>query len=55
MKDAKTIDTERFEELELGGYQLKNVITDETMTWNETMAIKPGITILTTKLSDEKK
>lgn len=54
-ENTKLIDTDRFEELELNGTKMRSVISDDLISWQETLKIKPGITILTTKLSDEKK
>ena len=51
--ETKTIETRRYQELELVGSQLRNIITGEMMSWKEKITIKPGITLLTTKLSDE--
>jgi len=51
---SKTIDTARFDELELHETSMRNIISDEKMSWKENLSIQPGITILTTKLSDEK-
>ncbi|WP_179347906.1 glycoside hydrolase family 13 protein [Winogradskyella pacifica] len=44
------IDLERFEELELKGKTLKNIISDETLIWNTTLKLNQnGSVILTTK------
>ncbi len=46
----KTIDLKRFDEIGLSGKTLKNIISDESITWTETIELKSkGITILTTK------
>lgn len=45
-----TIDLKRFDEVELNGKQLTNVITNESFDWAETISLKErGVTILTTK------
>lgn len=45
------LDLTRFEEVSLKGKTLKNVISDETLTWNDTLVLhKKGSIILTTKL-----
>lgn len=46
---AKTVQTERFSELELGGSSLKNVISGESMIWGDKITLEPGVMILTTQ------
>jgi glycosidase len=44
------LDLSRFEEIGLKGKQVKNIITDETFTWNDKLTVKAkGVTILATK------
>ena len=46
-----TIDLNRFKEIGLSGKTLKSVVSDETMTWGESIVLKSkGVTILTTKI-----
>lgn len=47
-----TIDLKRYTEIGLKGRTLKNIITGETMTWEDSIVLnKKGSTILTTKLN----
>jgi hypothetical protein len=46
-----SVDLNRFSEVGLQGKTLKNIITNENLTWNKTMLLaKKGSVILTTKL-----
>ncbi|MBF8148700.1 glycoside hydrolase family 13 protein [Winogradskyella sp. F6397] len=46
------LDLERFEELELNGKTLKNIISDETLIWNSSITLdEKGSVILTTKIN----
>jgi glycosidase len=49
--DAVELNTNRFEEMNLNGKPVKNVVTGEETEWNETIEIEPnGLTLLTTKI-----
>jgi len=49
--NQSSTDTKRFAEMELNGKTLKNVVSNESLTWAESINIQPnGLTFLTTKL-----
>lgn len=49
-EEMKTMSLDRFEELELTGRTMKNIVTDELVTWEDDITLKErGITLLTTK------
>ena len=49
-ENPQELDLQRFEELGLNGKTLKNIISDETITWNTSLILeKKGSLILTTK------
>lgn len=49
-ENPQELDLTRFEELELNGKHLKNIISDETMNWNAVFSLnEKGSIILTTK------
>ena len=49
--DATTLDLNKFEEMGLKGKTLKNIISGETLEWNDNLNLTSrGVTLLTTKL-----
>jgi glycosidase len=49
--DESILDTTRFEEINLSGKTLKNVVTGEQLKWNASIGIQPnGVTFLSTKI-----
>jgi glycosidase len=48
--DQSSLDTKRFDEMNLNGKTLKNVVSNEQLNWTENINIQPnGLTFLTTK------
>ena len=49
---STTLDLNRFEEMGLNGKTLKNIISGDTVSWNESIDLPTrGVTLLTTKLN----
>ncbi len=51
-EEPTTLDLDRFEEMNLNGKSLKNIITGETLQWNDTIELNTrGVMLLTTKMN----
>lgn len=48
-KEAQKIDLSRFEELDFDGKTFKSIIDSQRFKWHQTLELKPGLSIFTTK------
>ncbi|MGO3236701.1 MAG: glycoside hydrolase family 13 protein [Psychroflexus halocasei] len=48
-KETQMIDLSRFEELDFNGKTFKSIIDSQRFKWNQTLDLKPGLSIFTTK------